>query len=124
MITLPAPSGASEPLRHAIDLINRDLDGLLDDLDTHQQFQFWSNLHQYALAHTEGKQRPGLIASAEHVDGAAREALELADEKLIEHMDPLGSADCDRFWQILVSAAEQQAEMTGHTKTRHGGGKH
>ncbi len=121
MITLSAPSGASEALRHAVDLVNRDLENLLEDLDTHQQFQFWSNLHQYALAQTEGKgQRAHLIASAERVDAAAREALELADEKLTEHLEPLSRPDCERFWRMLHSTAEEQVEMTGHTRMRPG----
>jgi hypothetical protein len=125
MTTFRAPSGASEALRHAVELVNRDLEGLLDDLDTHQQYQFWSNLHQYALAQSEHKrQRPHLIASAEAVDAAAREALELADEKFAEHLDPLSGMDRDRFWRMLHETAEQQAEMTGHTKAGFGGGKH
>ncbi len=121
MITFRAPSGASEALRHAIDLVNRDLEGLLDSLDTHQQYQFWSNLHQYALAQSERKKhRPNLIASGERVDASAREALELADERFIEHLDPLSGADSDRFWHILHAVAEDQAEMTGHTSARPG----
>jgi hypothetical protein len=124
MITFEVPSGASDALRHAVDLVNRDLEGLLDDLDNHQQFQFWSNLHQYALAHTEGKpERPPLIASAERVDGAARQALELTDEKLSEHLHPLRPTDRNRFWQMIHEYSEQQAEMTGHTKIRFGGSK-
>ncbi len=122
MITFRAPSGASAALHHAVDLVNRDLDGLLDDLDTHQQYQFWSNLHQYALGHTEHKERQmHLIASADGVDAAAREALELADEKFAEHLETLSGMDRDRFWQMLHAVAEQQAEMTGHTKVRFGG---
>jgi hypothetical protein len=124
MITFEVPSGASDALRHAVDLVNRDLQGLLDELDTHRQYQFWSNLHQYALAQTEGKlQRPHLIASAERVDTAAREALELADEKFSEHLEPLSAMDRTRFWRMIHEFAEQQAEMTGHTKVRFGGGK-
>lgn len=121
MITFRAPSGASEALGHAVDLVNRDLEGMLDGLDTHQQFQFWSNLHQYALAQSEHKgQRAHLIASAERVDAAAREALELADEKFIEHLEPLSGPECDRFWHILHAVAEEQVEMTGHTSARPG----
>jgi len=125
MITFATPSGASEALRHAVGLVNRDLAGLLDDLDTHQQFQFWSNLHQYALAQTEGKSHSAhLIASAERVDAAAREALELADEKFSEHLEPLRATDRSRFWQMIHEFSEQQAGMTGHTRVRSGGGKH
>ena len=65
MITLSAPSGASEPLAHAIELVNRDLDGLLDHLDTKQQNEFWANLHQFALAETRGEDRSARLMAAE-----------------------------------------------------------
>ena len=116
---LQAPSGASEELRHAVELVNRDLDGLLEGLDTHQQAQFWENLHHYALAHVRHKRRnPHLVASPEKVDAAVREALELADEKFIAHLEGLAGLDHDRFWRMLHEVAERQEEATEHSRAR------
>lgn len=124
MVTFRAPSGVSEELRHAVELVNRDLDGLLDELDTHEQGEFWSNLHQYAQAQTEGKgRRARLVASPGKVGEAVREALEMADGKIAAHLESVDRADCERFWQMLYEAAEEQAHETKHPKARHGGGK-
>ncbi|HLH15690.1 MAG TPA: hypothetical protein VKX45_00645 [Bryobacteraceae bacterium] len=122
MVTFRAPSGASEGLRHVVDLANRDLQGLLNDLDTHQQGQFWENLHGYALARAEHRiPVPHLIASPERVDRAVREALELADEKFAGHLEALSGPDRERFWRMLHEHAEQQQATTRHPKARHGG---
>jgi hypothetical protein len=37
MVTLRAPDGASDDFQHAVDLFNRDLDGILAGLDPKQQ---------------------------------------------------------------------------------------
>jgi hypothetical protein len=122
MVTFRAPSGASEGLRHAVELVNRDLNGLLDALDTRQQGQFWDNLHGYALMHAEHKKRSAhLIASAAKVDHGAREALELADEKIAKHLEGLSGIERDGFWRMLHEFAAQQEEATRHPKARHGG---
>src|SRR6476660_1699147 len=83
MVTLRAPSGASEQPAHAIELVNRDLDGSLDHLDTEQQNEFWMNLHQFALAETRGEGRNARLIAAERVNTAVREALEMTDEKTV-----------------------------------------
>src|SRR4051794_4923274 len=81
MITLRAPSGASEQLAHAIELVNRDFDGFLDHLDTKQQNEFWGNLHQFALAETRGEGRNAGLIADDRVNTAVRESLQMADEK-------------------------------------------
>ena len=122
MITLRAPSGASEQLAHAIELVNRDLDGSLDHLDTEQQNEFWTNLHQFALAETRGDGRNARLIAAERVNTAVREALEMADEKIALHLANVGKKDRDQFWRMLHEAAEQQIRDTKHPKARHGRG--
>jgi hypothetical protein len=122
MIILRAPSGAPQELGHAIELVNRDIEELLDHLSTKQQNQFWENLHQFALAETKNERRnPGLLAT-EHVDITVREALQMADEKLETHLKDLSKDHRDRFWRMLHDAAEQQAHDTKQPKSRHGGG--
>jgi hypothetical protein len=124
MITLRAPTDVSEALRHAIELVNRDLDEFLDDLDRNQQNQFWSNLHQYALAQTQHKGRDAHLIAAPEVDEGVREALEMADERITDHLESLARADAERFWQVLHEASEEQAHaMPERPKGRHGGGK-
>jgi hypothetical protein len=122
MITLSAPSGASEPLAHAIELVNRDLDGVLEHLDTEQQIEFWTNLHQFALAETRGEGRTAHLIAAERVNTAVREALAMADEKFALHLVTTSKEDRDRFWRMLHEAAEQQIRDTKSPKARHGGG--
>ena len=122
MITLSAPSGASEPLAHAIELVNRDLDGLLDHLDTKQQNEFWTNLHQFSLKETEGAGRDAHLIAADRVNTSVREALEMADEKFATHLRNVSKEDRDQFWRMLHEVAEQQIRDTKHPKARHGGG--
>ena len=122
MLTLRAPSGASEELAHAIELVNRDLDGSLDHLDTKQQNEFWTNLHQFALAETRGEGRNARLIAAEHVNTSVREALQMTDEKLALHLAKVNQNDRDQFWRMLHQAAEQQIRDTKHPKARHGGG--
>ena len=95
MIILRAPSGASEQLSHAIELVNRDLDGSLDHLDTEQQNEFWTNLHQFALGETRGDGRNARLIAAERVNTAVREALEMTDEKIALHLANVGTDDRD-----------------------------
>jgi hypothetical protein len=122
MITFRPPAGASDELRHAIDLVNRDLDALFEDLDTHQQSLFWSNLHQYALAQTQHKGRSAhLVASPDKLDEAVREALEMMDEKFTDHLEELTKGDLDGFWQALHEVAEEQAHAMPHARGRKGG---
>ena len=122
MLTLRAPSGASEQLAHAIELVNRDFDGSLDHLDTEQQNEFWTNLHQFALAETRGEGRNAHLIAAERVNSAVREALEMADEKIALHLAKMGKEDREQFWRMLHDAAEQQVRGTKQPKARHGGG--
>jgi hypothetical protein len=122
MITLRAPSGASEQLAHAIELVNRDLDGSLDHLDTEQQYEFWTNLHQFALGETRGEGRNARLIAAERVNAAVREALEMADEKIALHLANVGKDDGEQFWRMLHEAAELQIRDTKQQKARHGGG--
>jgi len=124
MATLRVPAGASDKLRHAIDLVSRDLEELFEDLDNHQQSLFWSNLHQYALAQTQHKGRSAhLIASADRLDEAVREALEMMDEKFTDHLEDLTKADSEAFWQALHDAAEEEAHEPELPKGRAGKGK-
>jgi hypothetical protein len=120
---LRAPSGASEELRHAVELVNRDLEGFFDDLDRHQQSQFWANLHQYALAQTQHKGRSAHLIASPEIDEAVREALEMADERLTDHLERVTGPDQERFWQILHETAEEQAHETPQSRGRPGGGK-
>jgi hypothetical protein len=122
MIILRAPSGASEQLAHVIELVNRDLDGSLDHLDTEQQNEFWTNLHQFALAETRGEGRNARLIAAERVNSAVREALEMTDEKIALHLANVGKDDHDQFWRMLHDASEQQIRDTKQPKARHGGG--
>jgi hypothetical protein len=122
MITLRAPSGASEQLAHAIELVNRDFDGFLDHLDTRQQNEFWENLHQFALAETRGEGRNAGLIADDRVNKAVREALQMADEKFAVHLAGVGKQDREQFWRMVHEAAEQQIRDTKHPKARHGGG--
>ncbi len=122
MNILQAASGASEPLAHAIELINRDLDGLIDRLDTHRQNEFWTELRQYALMQTQNPEKRGNLIVADHVNAAVRESLQMADEKLTTHLRDLPDGDRARVWQVLHDAAEEQIRQTKHPKARHGGG--
>ena len=122
MLTLRAPSGASEELAHAIELVNRDLDGSLDHLDTKQQNEFWTNLHQFALAEARGEGRNARLIAAEHVNTSVREALQMTDEKFALHLANVNQNDRNQFWRMLHEAAEQQIRDTKHPKARHGGG--
>jgi hypothetical protein len=121
MVTFRVPAGASDELRHAIELVSRDLEALFEDLDNHQQSLFWSNLHQYALAQTQHKGRSAhLIASPDKLDEAVREALEMMDEKFTEHLDGLTKSDTEHFWQTLHEAAEEEAHASHQPKGRRG----
>jgi len=123
MLILRAPSGASDSLAHAIELINRDLDGITDHLDKLRQHEFWSNLHQFALAETKNAGPKAKLVAADHVNAAVRKALEMADEKISSHLREVDSAsDRSRLWQMLHEAAEEQMRETKQPKAGHGGG--
>jgi hypothetical protein len=121
MVTFRAPSGASEQLAHAIELVNRDLDGLLDHLDLKRQNEFWTDLHQFALAETQGKGRNAHLIAAEHINPKVREALELFDEKVETHLASATPADREQFWQMLHDVSEEQARESKQPKAKHGG---
>jgi hypothetical protein len=114
MLILRAPSGASERLAHAIELINRDLGDLVAPLDRRQQTEFWSDLDRYA-------QEEQLVVSA-HVNTAVREALDMADEKLTTHLRAIHDDERSRVRQMLHEACEEQLRQTKQPKARHGGG--
>ena len=122
MLFLRAPSGASESLAHAVELINRDLGSIVANLDTHRQNEFWTELHQYALAQTQNPGANTHLVTGEHVNHAVREALEITDEKLTTHLRQAGNEDRARVWRMLHDAAEHQIRDTKHPKARHGGG--
>lgn len=123
MIILRASSGASEPLAHAIELIDRDLEGLLEGLDTHRQNEFWTDLHRYALTQIQGQQgNDARLIVSDHVNRAVRQALETADENIVTHLRDTDAGSRARFWQMLHDVAEQQIQDTKHPKARHGGG--
>jgi hypothetical protein len=121
MITLRAPSGASQQLAHAVELFNRDLNGILDKFDTKQQNEFWTNLHGFALSETRGESRNAALIADDRVNTAVREALQLADEKIAGRLHNAGKQDRAEFWQMLHDAAEREVEATKHPKARHGG---
>jgi hypothetical protein len=123
MVTFRAPEDASGELRHAADLVNRDLESLLEHLARHQQHQFWSNLHQYALGQIQHKGRSAHLIADDRVDAAARQALELTDERFTDHLEHLSADDCDRFWRTVHEVAEEQARETGQPIARRGGGQ-
>jgi hypothetical protein len=122
MITLRAPSGASEQLAHAVELFNRDLDRILRQLDTKQHNEFWTDLHGFALAETRGEGGGATLISSDRVNAAVREALEIVDEKIETHLAHAGKQDRAEFWQMLHAAAEREAESSKQAKARHGGG--
>jgi hypothetical protein len=122
MITLRAPAGASQQIAHAIELVNRDLDGSLDHLDTKQQHEFWTNLHQFALGETRGEGRNARLIAAERMNTSVREALEMFDEKVALHLAGASGDDRAQFWRMLHDVAEQQIRDTKQPKARHGGG--
>ena len=122
MVTFRAPSGASEQLAHAIELVNRDLDGLIDHLDLKRQNEFWTELHQFALAETQGKGRNAHLIVAEHINPKVREALELFDEKVATHLAGASRADREQFWRMLHDVSEEQARESKQPKAKHGGG--
>ena len=123
MLFLRAPSGASESLAHAIELINRDLDTFVGNLDTAQQNEFWTELHQYALKQCQNPGGNARLVSSDRVNTAVREALEMTDEKLSTHLrDVADEDDRLRAWQMLHDASETQIRQTKQPKARHGGG--
>jgi hypothetical protein len=122
MTILQAPSSASEKLAHAVELINRDLDGILERLETKQQNEFWRILRGFALAETRGEGRDAGLIAAERVNASVREALQMADEKIAAHLEGARLEERAQFWQMLHDAAEQEAESTKQPKARHGGG--
>jgi len=122
MITLRTPDGASQQLAHAVELFNRDLDGILSSLDTKQQNEFWMNLHGYALAEMSGSVQNAQLIADDRVNQEVRVSLQMADEKIAKHAAHLGRRDRERFWEMLRAAGERELEATKSPKARHGGG--
>lgn len=122
MITLRAPDGASEQLAHAVELFNRDLDGILANLDTKQQNEFWMNLHGFALAQLRGAEQSAQLIADDRVNATVRDTLQMVDEKIANHTGRLGKRDGERFCQMLRDAGERELEATKSPKARHGGG--
>jgi hypothetical protein len=123
MVTFRVPAGASKELSHAIELVNRDLEELFENLDNHRQSLFWSNLHQYALAQTQHKGRSAHLIAAPELDEAVRGSLEMMDERLTDHLEGLSRADNERFWQTVHDVAEEEAHEPQQPKGRPGKGK-
>jgi hypothetical protein len=121
MVNMSAPSGASEALRHAVDLTNRNLDGLLEKLSTGEQHAFWTDLRHYALAEMRHEGRNARLIASEHLNEPVREALEMIDAKIAQHLENASPADTAQFWELLHSAADIQEGATRQPKARHGG---
>jgi hypothetical protein len=124
MITLSAPSGASEALRHAVELVNRDLDGVLEKLDTKHQNLFWSDLGEYAQKQIAHEDRNAKLVAGDEVPELVRESLRDMDQKITTHVRNLSGPDRSHFWQMLNQAAERQAADTKSPKARFGGSGH
>ena len=122
MVTFRAPSGASQEFAHAIELVNRDLEVLLDNLDTHRQHEFWIDLHGFALARIREQPRVAPLVVGDQVNDGVRQALQMFDEKTTAHLRAIGDDDRERFWHMLHEVSEEQARETKHPKARHGGG--
>jgi hypothetical protein len=121
MITISAPARASENLRHAIELLNHDLD-VQKNLDTHQQNQLWTELRQYAQSQMEGRGRNAPLIVSERISDAVRDILADLDRRMADHLHRLEERDHYEFWQLLHGVAEQQEQDTKSPKARHGGG--
>jgi hypothetical protein len=122
MIIMQAPSGASEALRHAVELVNRDLDGILAKLDTGEQNRLWEEWRLFSTTQIEGRGREAqLIVGAEIPEGV-RESLRDLDARVAQHLHSLNRGDRRQFWMLMRGAAEEQAEPAKQPKARFGGG--
>lgn len=120
MITMRTPDGASEALRHAVDLVNRDLEGILGKLDTHEQNRFWEEWKLFSNTQIEGRGREAqLIVGAEIPEGV-RDGLRELDARVAQHLHPLNRGDRRHFWVLMRDLAEEQQEETKHPKARLG----
>ena len=109
MATLFAFVNVSEPVRHALELVQQVILEQLALLSTKEQDEFWAELHGYALAQTKEKERPSLIASP-HLEESVRRALQLTDEQIRTQVERLTIDDQHRRWEILHESAERAAE--------------
>lgn len=121
MGTLVAPSGASEPLAHMVEIADRDLDELLKKLDTSDQNLFWSEVERYAASQIGHRANVPLVAG-EHIPELVREALRDMEMRLLKHLRGVSAADRDQFWRTLQNTAVEQAAQTRRPKARAGGG--
>jgi len=121
MGTLVAPSGASEPLRHAVEMTDRDVDELLTKLDTSDQNLFWGEVERYAASQI-GQRANVPLAAGEHIPELVREALRDVEMRMLKHFRGVSAADRDQFWRTLQNAAGEQAAQTRRPKARAGGG--
>ena len=88
-----------DPVRHALDVIGREIDRQLAGLNTKEQNEFWTQIHGYALVRTREKARPPLIASA-HVEESVRRALQLIDGHIRTHTAQLDAARRVEYWRL------------------------
>ncbi|MBZ5582102.1 MAG: hypothetical protein LAQ30_07825, partial [Acidobacteriia bacterium] len=111
-----APSSASEALRHVIEILNRDIEGILERLDTKEQNQFW-----FEVEHLEENRlrRESAVVGEEGFENV-RSAVTGLDGRISEDERKLGEQDRRRFWELLRGAARQQWEETRQPKARHG----
>jgi len=120
MNTLLAPSGASGPLVHALELSGREIDNILKKLDTSDQNLFWSEVQRFAAAQIGHKASVPLVAG-EHIPELVRQALRDLETQLAKARHGLTVADRDPFWETLRDAAAEQAGEA-RPKVRAGGG--
>ena len=101
------PEDVSEPVRHALDLLNQDIGRELGELNHREQDEFWAQLHGYTSAVAEQSSPAPLIASVQHVRESVRRFLEKLDAAVARHLHNLVERDQMEFWKIVRDISAQ-----------------
>ena len=118
MATFYPVVNVTDAVRHALGVIETEINQQLAELNTKEQSEFWTELHGYALARTNEKARPPLIA-VDHLEESVRRSLELVDEHIRTHTETLSTGDQHRFWEILHDQAQRMIEETKQASPGH-----
>jgi hypothetical protein len=106
--------GVSEPVRHALEIVGREIDRQIASLTTEQHAEFRHQLHGYGLIRVKRKARLPL-AAADHLAEPIRRALDTIDSHIHSHIERLNEPDRQRFWEVLHEQTERMAERRVRT---------
>lgn len=106
------PADTPQAVRHVLDLLEREIAGWFENLNTREQNQFWEELRGYAQGRREHPDSRVPLIGAGPVEESVRRDLELLDASVARHLRNLDDLEQVRLWKLIEDLSRAQAEQT------------